>query len=65
MIRAGLNIDHEEFPRAKIKEVKDVPTSDGAEALRNFKPTKFGEKDDKQFIEALNILKGIDLYQKN
>ena len=22
MIRAGLNIDHEEFPRAKIKEVK-------------------------------------------
>ena len=24
MIRAGLNIDHEEFPRAKIKEVKEV-----------------------------------------
>jgi len=51
--------------KSKIKEVKDVPTSDGGEALRNFKPTKFGEKDDKQFIEALNILKGIDLYQKN
>jgi len=48
-----------------IEELKDIPTSDGAEALRNFKPTKFGEKDDKQFIEALNILKGIDLYQKN
>ena len=48
-----------------LEELKDFPTSDGAEALRNFKPTKFGEKDDKQFIEALNILKGIDLYQKN
>jgi len=50
---------------SKLEEVKDVPTSDGAEALRNFKPIKFGEKDDKQFLEALNILKGIDLYQKN
>ena len=50
---------------SKIEEGKDGPTSDGAEALRNFKPTKFGEKDDKQFMEALNILKGIDLYQKN
>ena len=48
-----------------LKEVKDGPTGDGPEALRNFKPTKFGEEDDKQFIEALNILKGIDLYQKN
>ena len=48
-----------------LKEVKDGPTSDGPEALRNFKPTKFGEKNDKQFIEALNILKGIDLYQKD
>jgi carboxyl-terminal processing protease len=48
-----------------LKEVKDGPTGNGSEALRNFKPTKFGEKDDKQFIEALNILKGIDLYQKN
>ena len=38
---------------------------DGAEALRSFKPIKFGDKDDKQFLEALNILKGIDLYQKN
>ena len=48
-----------------LKGVKDGPTSDGPEALRNFKPTKFGEEDDKQFIEALNILKGIDLYQKD
>ena len=48
-----------------LKEVKDGPTGDGPEALRNFKPTKFGGEDDKQFIEALNILKGIDLYQKN
>lgn len=48
-----------------LKEVKDGPTGDGPEALRNFKPTKFGEENDKQFIEALNILKGIDLYQKD
>ena len=48
-----------------LKEVKDGPTGDGPEALRNFKPTKFGGENDKQFIEALNILKGIDLYQKN
>ena len=48
-----------------LKEVKDGPIGDGPEALRNFKPTKFGEENDKQFIEALNILKGIDLYQKD
>jgi carboxyl-terminal processing protease len=48
-----------------LKEVKDGPIGDGLEALRNFKPTKFGEENDKQFIEALNILKGIDLYQKD
>jgi carboxyl-terminal processing protease len=48
-----------------LKEVKDGPTGDAPEALRNFKPIKFGEEDDKQFIEALNILKGIDLYQKD
>ncbi len=51
--------------KPKLEEVQDGPTGDGSEALRNFKPTKFGEKDDKQFIEALNILKGIELYQKN
>ena len=49
----------------KLEEIKEGPTDDGAAALRNFKPIKFGEKDDKQFNEALNILKGIDLYQKN
>jgi len=43
----------------------DAPTSDGGEALRSFKPIELGGKDDKQFNEALNILKGIDLYQKN
>ena len=37
----------------------------GAKYTRSFKPIKFGDKDDKQFLEALNILKGIDLYQKN
>ena len=46
--------------------LKDGPVEiDGAEALRSFKPIKFGDKDDKQFLEALNILKGIDLYQKD
>jgi len=50
---------------SKEEIVPTVPTDNGAEALRNFKPITFGEKDDKQFLEALNILKGIDLYQKN
>jgi carboxyl-terminal processing protease len=57
--------DAKKEENSKLKEVNDGPTGDGAAALRNFKPTKFGEKDDKQFMEALNILKGIDLYQKN
>jgi len=48
------------------KETEPVaPTSDGGDALRNFKPIEFGGKDDKQLNEALNILKGIDLHQKN
>ena len=51
--------------KSDLKEEENGPTGNGSEALRNFKPTKFGEKDDKQFMEALNILKGIDLYQKN
>jgi len=59
------NITDAKETKSDLKEVKDGPTGDGSEALRNFKPTKFGEKDDKQFVEALNILKGIDLYQKN
>lgn len=38
-------------------------SDDGAEALKNFKPVEFGTEDDKQFQEALNILKGIDMYK--
>jgi carboxyl-terminal processing protease len=55
----------EESTAANPEDVKSVPTSNGQEALRNFKPIELGGKDDKQFIEALNILKGIDLYQKD
>jgi len=51
--------------KPELNEVKEGPTGNGSEALRNFKPTEFGGKEDKQFLEALNILKGIDLYQKN
>ena len=39
-------------------------SDDGAEALRSFKPVEFGTEEDKQFQEALNILKGIDIYKK-
>lgn len=38
-------------------------SDNGAEALKNFKPVEFGTDDDKQFQEALNILKGIDMYK--
>ena len=55
----------EEENSLEDKPSDDLPTSDGGEALRNFKPVELGGKDDKQFNEALNILKGIDLYQKN
>ena len=41
------------------------PTSDGGEALRNFKPIELGGEDDKQFAEAVKILKDIDRYQQN
>ncbi|MAS00190.1 MAG: peptidase S41 [Nitrosomonadales bacterium] len=61
-------LSNPEDPKNKSSDEKvedNIPTDDGAEALRNFKPIIFGEKDDKQFVEALNILKGIDLYQKN
>jgi carboxyl-terminal processing protease len=46
------------------KEV-NKPTSDGGEALRNFKPIELGGEDDKQFAEAVKILKDIDRYQQN
>ncbi len=42
-----------------------TPPADGSEALRNFKPIELGGKDDKQFQQALNILKAIDIHQKN
>jgi len=41
------------------------PTSDGGEALRNFKPIELGGEEDKQFAEAVKILKDIDSYQIN
>ena len=56
---------NEEENNLEDKPSVDLPTSDGGEALRNFKPIELGGKEDKQFNEALNILKGIDLYQKN
>ena len=42
-----------------------TPPADGGEALRSFKPIELGGKDDKQFQQALNILKAIDIHQKN
>ena len=46
------------------KENTTSKSDDGAEALRSFKPVEFGTDEDKQFQEALNILKGIDIYKK-
>jgi carboxyl-terminal processing protease len=46
------------------KEESTSKSDDGAEALRSFKPIEFGTDEDKQFQEALNILKGIDIYKK-
>ena len=46
------------------KEDSTSKSDDGAEALRSFKPIEFGTDEDKQFQEALNILKGIDIYKK-
>jgi carboxyl-terminal processing protease len=46
------------------KENTSSKSDDGAEALRSFKPVEFGTEEDKQFQEALNILKGIDIYKK-
>ena len=50
---------------ANAAKDKNKPTSDGSEALRNFKPIELGGEDDKQFAEAVKILKDIDRYQKN
>ena len=46
-------------------QAKNKPTSDGGEALRNYKPIELGGEDDKQYAEAIKILKDIDRYQKN
>tara|TARA_B100000035_G_scaffold303715_2_gene302569 strand:+ start:6132 stop:7541 length:1410 start_codon:yes stop_codon:yes gene_type:complete len=46
------------------KENTTSKSDDGAEALKSFKPLEFGTEEDKQFQEALNILKGIDIYKK-
>ena len=44
---------------------KETPgkADNGANALKDFKPVEFGTKEDKQYQEALNVLKGINLYQ--
>ena len=46
-------------------QAKNKPTSDGGEALRNYKPIELGGEDDKQYAEAIKILKDIERYQKN
>ena len=48
-----------------VTKDENKPTSDGGEALRNFKPIELGGEEDKQFAEAVKILKDIDRYQKN
>lgn len=57
-------------PQVEEKVIKEEnknlnPPSDGGEALRSFKPIELGGEDDKQFQQALNILKAIDIHQKN
>ena len=53
------NPDEKDNQSKKEEEVK--PTSDGGEALRNFKPIELGGEEDKQYAEAVKILKDIDL----
>ena len=53
-----------EEPKNDEKQKTSTKADDGGEALKNFKPVEFGTADDKQFQEALNILKGIDIYKK-
>jgi carboxyl-terminal processing protease len=47
------------------KTTVDQSSKENTEALKNFKPVELGGKDDKQFIEALNILKNISSYSQN
>jgi carboxyl-terminal processing protease len=56
--------DEEEVKTESDDVTESLNKDDGAEALKNFKPVEFGTEDDKQFQEALNILKGIDMYKK-
>ena len=49
---------------ANATKDESKPTSDGGEALRNFKPIELGGDEDKQFAEAVKILKDIDRYHK-
>ena len=49
----------------KASNDESKPTSDGGEALRNFKPIELGGEEDMQFAEAVKILKDIDRYHKN
>jgi carboxyl-terminal processing protease len=57
------NPDEKDNQSKKEEEVK--PTSDGGEALRHFKPIELGGEEDKQYAEAVKILKDIDRYQIN
>jgi len=41
------------------KPVTNGPTPEQKEALKNFKPIKFGTDEDIQYVEALKILKGM------
>ena len=53
-----------EEPQNDEKQKTSTKADDGGEALKSFKPVEFGTAEDKQFQEALNILKGIDIYKK-
>ena len=59
--------DKSESTEPKLDEKNSASESskreNGAEALKSFKPLEFGTDDDKQFQEALNILKGIEMYK--
>ena len=39
--------------------ITNGPTPEQKEALKNYKPIKFGTDEDIQFVEALKILKGM------
>ena len=43
----------------KDNPITNGPTPEQKEALKNYKPIKFGTDEDIQFVEALKILKGM------